>query len=114
MAINKLLKKLKTAADAVEFDEVITAITEQYDYTPTTFTNGVVINQAGSNEGSCKIFAFAKINDLSEAQTLACFGRYYRHEVLNNPQGSENANIRQFMQRGWLGIQFEHDALTIK
>jgi hypothetical protein len=70
------------------------------------------MNQAGSNEGSCKIFAFATTEGLSEAETLACFGKYYREDVLQNPQVSDHANIRTFMRHGWKGIRFEQSALV--
>ncbi len=114
MPVTRLLEKLASSPETVEFDEVISAIKSQYDYSAASFTNGDAINEAGSNEGSCKIFAFAKLNDLNEAQTLACFGKYYRHDVLENPDGEDHANIRNFMQHGWAGINFEKDALTVK
>jgi hypothetical protein len=65
------------------------------------------------NEGSCKIFAFALIHQLSEAQTLTLFGDYY-HDVLNNPEGSGHQNIRNFIRDGWRGICFNGVALTVK
>ncbi|MEP1447388.1 MAG: HopJ type III effector protein [Paraglaciecola sp.] len=46
-----------------------------------------MINQAGTNEGSCKIFYFSKLQKLTENQTLALFGSYYRDDVLANPKG---------------------------
>lgn len=100
----------------VDFEDTIKVIHELYDYKPTRFSNGVtsiVINEAGQNEGSCRIFAFAKLNHLDEQQTLACFGRFYQ-DVLNNPQGTDHGNIRNFMRDGWAGIRFEDKALTAK
>ncbi|MDH5391947.1 MAG: HopJ type III effector protein [Gammaproteobacteria bacterium] len=114
----QLLKQLNTSPDSVSFDQVIETIKSDYDYTPTRFTNGLgnsmVINEAGSNEGSCKIFAFAQLNNLPAELTLHCFGDYYRHDVLQNALGSDHANIRNFMQQGWAGINFERAALSIK
>lgn len=102
----------------VEFEEVISVIDAYYDYTPTRFTNGVgdnpVVNQAGGNEGACKIFAFAQEQGLTEAQTLACFGRYYREDVLPHPEGKDHANIRRFITDGWDGIRFSGTALKLR
>jgi hypothetical protein len=51
---------------------------------------------------------------LTQAETLACFGTYYFEEVLGDPKGTNHQNIRNFMQSGWNGIQFEGDALNLK
>lgn len=111
MNTHELIEKLRNQPEAVSFDEVIATIEANYQYQPTRFSNGETINEAGSNEGSCKIFAFAQLNGLDESQTLACFGRYYREDVLGNPDGSDHANIRNFMRQGWAGIRFEGVAL---
>ena len=114
MDINQLLEKLAHSPDQVEFDEVIEAIVEHYDYQPVKFTNGDAVNAAGTNEGSCKIFAFAQLHQLTATQTLACFGRYYREDVLQHPQGTDHANIRNFIQAGWAGIVFSDAALWLR
>jgi len=118
MSTEKLIQKIKTRPEEVSFKEVIESITNTYHYTASRFCNGAtgdqIINEAGNNEGSCKIFAFAKLNGLDEQQTLNCFGDYYRDEVLNNPGGEDHANIRTFMRHGWAGIHFEQDALSAK
>ena len=89
-----------------------------YHYQPSRFTNGLgewkLVNEAGENEGSCKIFFFAKENNLSEQSALACFGKYYRDDVLQNPHGSDHNNIRNFILYGWKGIFFEEKALRLK
>ena len=103
-------------AGEIDFEDTITIINQLYDYHPTCFSNGLtqtVINQAGQNEGSCRIFAFAQLNQLSPASTLACFGRFYQ-EVLNDPQGTNHGNIRAFMRDGWAGVTFDGIALTPK
>ena len=116
MSVNTLIEKIRSAPDTVEFNEVIDCIAEHYEYTPTRFINGssddAVINEAGTNEGSCKIFAFAQLNKLNKAETLACFGRYYREDVLRDPEGTDHANIRTFMRHGPEGIRFDSPALT--
>lgn len=69
------------------------------------------MNEANQNNGSCKIFSFAKMNNLSEKDTLALFGDFYRNDVLQNPEGEDHQNIRNFIKYGWNGIQFTEDAL---
>ena len=104
--------------DPISFDETIAVITENYHYQATEFCNGLneqlLVNQAGTNEGSCKIFAFAKINRLNQQQTLNLFGNYYRLDVLTDPDGTGHQNIRNFMLYGWDGISFNGVALTAK
>jgi hypothetical protein len=114
MSVETLLAQLNSRPESVEFEQVIETIAAHYDYSPTRFSNGDAVNEEGSNEGSCKIFAFAKLNGLNETQTLACFGRFYRDDVLGNPDGSDHGNIRNFIQHGWQGIQFDQQALTEK
>ena len=118
MNTEQLIIKIKTTPDKVEFTEVMETIEQDYNYHPTTFSNGLgdnkIINTAGSNEGSCKIFAFAKINQLNQKETLACFGQYYRDDVLKHPEGNDHGNIRNFIRNGWDGIDFESMPLTKK
>ena len=115
MTIDQLIEKINIKPDSIEFDEVINAIKEAYHFTPTRFSNGiendVTVNEIGTNEGSCKVFAFARLNKLNEEQTLACFGRYYREDVIGHPDSKDHANIRHFMKHGWDGISFEGEAL---
>jgi len=33
---------------------------------------------------------FAQLQQLSQAETLACFGKYYREDVLQNPEGDDH------------------------
>ncbi|MEP3925709.1 MAG: HopJ type III effector protein [Gilvibacter sp.] len=107
-----LLLQLRLATDSIDFQEVIALIDQTYTYTPTRFANGTVINQAGTNEGSCKIFYFAKLQKLTENQTLALFGSYYRDDVLANPMGEDHDNIRHFIKSGWSGFKFDGVPLT--
>ncbi len=112
------IEQLKLEPQSIEFSDVIALIETHYHYHATDFENGVgsnkVNNLAGTNEGSCKIFAFAQLNELSEEQTLACFGGYYRNDVLKHPEGTDHQNIRNFMLSGWSGISFAKVALTPK
>ena len=106
------INQLDSNAEEVSFEQVMQVIGENYNYLPATFSNGDLLNEAGTNEGSCKIFYFAKLNGLTEQQTLTCFGRFYREDVVNNPQGNDHGNIRNFMQSGWSKVEFNSVALT--
>ncbi|MEH0153174.1 HopJ type III effector protein [Limibacter armeniacum] len=109
-----LIEKIKTAPQTISFQEVIAYIDEHFAFTPTKFTNGETVNEVNQNNGSCKIFYFAKLRQLSPEQTLQLFGDYYRVDVLQNPEGTDHQNIRNFMQSGWEGIAFEGEALSAK
>jgi hypothetical protein len=114
MNIDVFLKKLNDTPESITFDDTMAVISESYEFTPASFTNGTVKNEAGQNSGSCKLFAFALLNKLSEQQTLACFGAYYREDVLKNPDGTDHQNIRNFMKSGWSGVKFERMPLQAK
>ncbi len=114
MKIDAFLKKLNDAPDTVTFDDTMAVINDTYEFTPAAFTNGALRNEAGQNSGSCKLFAFAQLNGLSEQQTLACFGAYYREDVLKNPDGTDHQNIRNFMKTGWAGVRFDSMPLRPK
>ena len=109
-----LLEQLEQAQETINFKEVIAYIDENYDFTPTKFTNGNTINEANQNNGSCKVFSFAQLKNLSKEQTLWLFGEFYREDVLNNPDGTDHQNIRNFMKFGWEGISFDGEALKKK
>lgn len=114
MNIQTFLEKLKQTPETITFPETIAVIEENYEFTPTAFQNGNTHNAAGTNSGSCKLFAFAQLQNLSQDETLACFGAFYRDEVLGDPEGTNHQNIRNFMVHGWNGIQFEGVALEQK
>ncbi|MCP9770178.1 type III effector [Lacihabitans sp. LS3-19] len=113
MNIQELLDKIKSDPQNIQFKEIIGFVDENYVFTPTKFTNGETTNEAGQNSGSCKLFSFAKMHGLTESETLACFGEYYRNDVLENPEGTDHQNIRNFMKFGWEGVKFEGEALRI-
>jgi type III HopJ-like effector protein len=114
MELGTFLKKLSTEPESIEFTESIATIEQNYGYTPTAFTNGDVTNKAGQNEGSCKILAFAYINNFTVTETLNCFGKYYRDDVLGNPAGNDHQNIRQFILDGFEGVKFNVLPLQFK
>lgn len=118
MTPDQLIAHLKTNPESIDFEDVIAVIDRHYHYSPVRFSNGIgddrLDNEAGTNEGSCKIFAFARLHDLDPPTTLACFGRFYRDDVLKQPEGDNHGNIRRFMKYGWEGITFGGVALTPK
>ena len=97
----------------LNFAQVIEFIGQHYHFTPQKFVNGYVHNEAGENDGSAKVFGFAKLHDLNQLDTLKLFAEHYR-SVLATPQGTDHANIRNFMQQGWAGLRFAAAALVAK
>lgn len=114
MTLQQLLDTAAQKPETIEFADTMAVIDAHYDYTPAAFKNGNVYNKPGENAGSCKIFAFALANQLNEAQTLALFGKFYREEVLLQPSADNHANIRQFIEHGFAGLNFEGEALKAK
>lgn len=113
MTLDTFLQKLKAAPHTIEFTDTQSVIDTLYHFTPTAFKNGAVENAAGQNNGSCKLFAFAKLQGLNQQQTLACFGAYYHRDVLEHPNGTDHGNIRNFMKYGWEGISYAGQALKL-
>ncbi|MFT3826377.1 MAG: HopJ type III effector protein [Chitinophagaceae bacterium] len=100
-------------ANSRTFKEVIEFIESRYQHQPTAFKNGEAYNEATQNQGSAKVFSFAQLNNLGKEETLYLFAEHYQ-SVLNNPEGTDHQNIRQFMKHGWPGITFEGQALLAK
>ncbi|MEB3817248.1 HopJ type III effector protein [Acinetobacter sp. IK35] len=107
----ELLAQLQ--AGTAKFSDVLAYIEARYQHTPTAFQNGEQYNAATENQGSAKVFSFAKLQGLDQAQTLSLFAEHYA-SVLATPEGTDHQNIRQFMQNGWDGVKFEGQALTEK
>jgi len=109
--LQTLLTSLK--ANDTPFAKVIEFIDANYQHQPTAFKNGDNYNEATQNQGSARVFAFAKLNSLSAADTLYLFAEHYQ-AVLATPAGTDHQNIRQFMAHGWDGIVFEGEALAAR
>ncbi|SEF57104.1 HopJ type III effector protein [Halpernia humi] len=107
-----ILNQLKNSPEKIDFKEVIAFIEENFDFSPTRFINGNTVNEANENNGSCKVFSFAKLQNLSKEETLHLFGAFHREDVLKNPDGNDHQNIRNFMEFGWDGISFEGEAFS--
>lgn len=113
MTENKLIQVLQHQPQQLSFADALAVIDAHYDFTPTAFSNGELNNAAGENNGSCKIFAFGLLHQLSAEQALGCFGEHYRG-VLADPSGLGHQNIRHFIKHGWAGIQFQAQPLSPK
>jgi len=107
----ELIEKLK--GNSIVFKDVLEFIDTRYKHQPTAFKNGEAYNEATQNQGSARVFAFAKLNELSKEDTLFLFAEHYQ-SVLNTPDAVDHQNIRQFMKNGWSGVMFEGEALIAK
>ncbi len=114
MELHNFLQQLNDNPDSISFNDTMALIESLYQFTPTAFSNGNLVSEAGQNSGSCKLFSFGLLQGLSPQQTLSCFGAYYRDDVLKHPLGTDHQNIRNFMVTGWAGIAFQGSALTAK
>ncbi|WP_395063498.1 HopJ type III effector protein [Flavobacterium sp.] len=108
------INKIKQNPQTISFQDTIAVIDSNYNFTPTAFKNGNQYNDANENNGSCKIFAFTKMNNLEKDETLVLFGNYYFDDVLKNPDGNDHQNIRNFIIFGWDGVSFDSDVLELK
>lgn len=110
------LAKQEWGLHGVKFNEVMAQIEESFRFTPTEYTSGfgtddLLVNPAGTNNGSNKVFAFGMLYDLTEEQTLRLFCQFFE-EVKESPDGTDHGNIRNFMKSGWPGIRMPTMSLT--
>ena len=101
------------AAGEVKFSDVLAFIEASYTHTPTAFKNGLQHNASTENQGSAKVFSFAQLHGLDQAQTLSLFAEHYA-SVLATPDAKDHQNIRRFMLNGWDGVEFDGTVLTAK
>ena len=99
--------------NSLTFTDVLKFIDTYYQHQPAAFKNGDAYNEATQNQGSARVFAFARLNNLSAEDTLYLFAEHYQ-SVLATPDATDHQNIRQFMANGWPGIVFEGEALVAK
>ena len=111
--LEAFMKTVKSEPDSIEFEQTMAAIEDGYDYSAVAFSCGELESSAEQNQGSAKIFSFAKLNKLNKDTTLELFGRFYRDDVLKNPSGTDHGNIRNFMKSGWDGVKFP-DGMALK
>ena len=91
--LEAFMKTVKSDSKSIEFEVTMAAIEEGFDYAPTAFTCGAVESTSEQNQGSAKILSFAKLQKLNKETTLNLFGRYYRDDVLSNPDGDDHGNV---------------------
>jgi hypothetical protein len=87
--LQTLLASLKT--NETPFSQVIEFIDSNYHHQPTAFKNGDAYNEASQNQGSARVFAFARLNNLSAEDTLYLFAEHYQ-AVLSSPEGTDHQN----------------------
>src|SRR5699024_6892370 len=85
---------------AIGFNDVISFIDDFYRYTPVKFSNEHTVNAAGVNEGSAKIFAFAKHHGLNQIDALNLCGEHYQ-TVHATPNRTDHPNLRNCLHRGF-------------
>jgi len=112
--MKNFLQQLNDTPQNTSFEDTMLIIDQNYHFKPCEFKNGDLLNMENQNNGSCKIFAFAQLHNLTEQQTLHCFGDYYRSDVLKNPADTDHQNIRNFIKTGWNGISFNASPLSKK
>ena len=88
------------------FATTLAFIKTWYDFTPTAFRNGDIMNSAQQNQGSAQVFALSQLLNLSRDQTLACFGEHYR-EALETPEVDNHRNLRRVLREGNVDITFD-------
>ncbi|MCK8523574.1 HopJ type III effector protein [Aquimarina sp. D1M17] len=113
MTTAQFISKLKEDSNQITFQNTMSVIDDNYDFTPSAFKNGEVLNKEGENSGSCKLLYFAHLQQLNKEETLHCFGQYYK-DVLSTPEGTDHQNIRNFIKTGWSGVSFDQNPLVAK
>lgn len=88
-----------------QFSDVLAFIDRKKEHQPTAFKNGDIHNDPNQNQGSARVFLFAKENAFSKENTLSLFAEHYK-AVLADREGANHQNIRQFMKYGWDGVEF--------
>ena len=111
-SIETYIASLKRGPSAIDFAQTLAVIDAHYCFAPTSFKNGGVVNAAGENSGSCKVFSFAQLHQLSQDMTLTMFAEHYQN-VLDNPALDNHANIRAFIVSGFDGLVFDDEALEL-
>ncbi|MES2605539.1 MAG: HopJ type III effector protein, partial [Pseudomonadota bacterium] len=110
-ALTSFLAAIET--DNHQFASTLDFINRWFDFTPSAFRNGPVVNTIDQNQGSCRVLAMALMQDLTANQTLKCFGEHYR-DVLATPGADNHQNLRRLQADGLKDIQFDRQPLRRK
>lgn len=114
MTLQDFKDKLTNTPDKLDFKDTISTIEANYSFKASAFKNGDLENSNTQNLGSSKVFSFAIKQNFTKEQTLSCFAQYYFIDVLENPNGTDHQNIRNFINTGFEGLVFENETLTDK
>lgn len=114
MTIEDFKNKLVNFPKELNFSDTINTIEANYNFTPAAFKNGDLQNSDSQNLGSCKVFSFAIKQKFTKEETLTCFAQYYFIDVLENPNGTDHQNIRNFINTGFEGLVFDNETLIEK
>jgi len=101
------------ALDNFVFESTLEFIETHFNFTPSAFNNGGVLNTLEQNQGSCKVFALAQLLELTQQQALQCFGQHYR-DVLATPEVDNHHNLRRVLKEGLDNISFDQFPLEQK
>ena len=99
--------------DNFVFETTLEFIETYFNFTPSAFNNGGVQNSKEQNQGSCKVFALAQLLNLTQQQTLRCFGQHYR-DVVATPEVDNHHNLRRVLKDGLENITFDQFPLELK
>lgn len=110
-ALQDFLAAIET--DTHQFAATLAFINQWFEFTPSGFRNGSVINNADQNQGSCRVLAMALQLGFTAEQALKCFGEHYR-EVLATPAVDNHHNLRRLQRQGLVDILFDHPPLQRK
>ncbi|WP_434778073.1 HopJ type III effector protein [Neisseria sp. Ec49-e6-T10] len=89
-----------------QFVDTLAFIEKNYQFQPTAFNNGYVVNITGQNEGSCKVLALAILEGFTHEEALLAFAEHYR-SVLATPEGNDHQNIRALQKSGLQAVSFD-------
>ncbi|OUS39641.1 HopJ type III effector protein [Oleispira antarctica] len=99
--------------DNFVFETTLEFIETHFNFTPSAFNNGGVLNSQEQNQGSCKVFSLAQLFELTQQQALCCFGQHYR-DVLATPEVDNHHNLRRVLKDGLGDISFDQFPLEQK
>jgi len=95
------------------FETTLEFIEAHYTFTASAFNNVGVINSDKQNQGSCKVFAFGQLFELTQQQALQCFGQHYL-DVLATPEVDNHLHLRLVLKDGLADLPFDHFPLEKK